>query len=179
MEGSEYNKSVYQRRRVESLSKKVVMIVDDDWMNREIIEAYLLNADYEVISAHSGEQALELAAQKSPDLVLLDVRMQGINGIEVCRRLKTHPNTRLTPVLIVTALSSEQEKVDAIAAGADDFVPKPLDSTMMLNRIKTFARLKQLTQSFELRQETLRNVLARHVNSEIAEAILADLNSYL
>jgi two-component system, cell cycle response regulator len=105
--------------------------------------------------------------------------MQGINGIEVCRRLKTHPNTRLTPVLIVTALNNEQEKIEAIAAGADDFVPKPLDSIIMLNRIKTFARLKQLTQSLELRQETLRNVLTRHVNSEVAEAILADLNTLL
>ena len=155
------------------------MIVDDDWMNREIIEAYLLNADYEVISAHSGEQALELAAQRSPDLVLLDVRMQGINGIEVCRRLKMHDSTRLTPVLIVTALNNEQEKLEAIAAGADDFVPKPLDSTIMLNRIKTFARLKQLSQALELRQETLHNVLIRHVSDEIADAILADLSTLL
>ncbi len=156
------------------MSKKVVMIVDDDWMNREVIEAYLLNAGYEVVSAHNGEQALQLAAQKSPDLVLLDLRMQGMNGIEVCRHLKAHPNTQQTPVLIVSALNSEQQKTEAIAAGADDFIPKPLDSMLMLNRIKSFARFKQLAQAFDARQETLRSILLRHVNSETAEAILAE-----
>ena len=153
------------------------MIVDDEWMNREVIEAYLVNAGYEVVSAHSGEHALELADQRSPDLVLLDMRMQGMNGVEVCRRLKAHPNTRYTPVLIVTALTNEKEKVEAIAAGADDFISKPLDSTLMLNRVKSFSRFKQLAQSLETSEAILRNILNRHVNSELAETILSEFNA--
>lgn len=153
------------------------MIVDDEWMNREVIEAYLVNAGYEVVSAHSGEHALELAPQRSPDVVLLDMRMQGMNGVEVCRRLKAHPSTRHTPVLIVTALTNEKEKIEAIAAGADDFISKPLDSALMLNRVKSFARFKQLAQALETREEILRKVLSQHVNNELAETILNEFNT--
>jgi DNA-binding response OmpR family regulator len=160
-----------------SLSKKVVMIVDDDWMNREVMEAYLLNADYEVVMASSGEQALNLAMKKTPDLILLDLRMQGMNGIEVCRRLKAEATTAQTPVLIVTALHSDQEKLDAIAAGADDFIPKPLDSTIMLNRIKSFARYRQLTQALETQQQALEAILLRHLSTTLVDSILTELSA--
>ncbi|NWF67852.1 MAG: response regulator [Chloroflexi bacterium] len=150
----------------------LVMIVDDDWMNREVLEAYLHSAGYQVVSAHSGEQALEIASKTPPDLVLLDVRMHGLGGLEVCRRLKAQASTAHTPVLIATALAGEEEKQQAIAAGADDFVLKPLDATMMLQRVKSFLRLKQLAE----REARLRVVLARHVSPQTAEMILAELN---
>lgn len=159
------------------MDKKVVMIVDDDWMNREVIEAYLLNIGYEVINAHSGEQALALADQNLPDVVLLDLRMQGMSGIETCRRLKAQSSTQHIPVLIVSALNAEEEKTQAIAAGADDFIAKPLDAPIMLNRIRSFARVKQLVETLAARDQRLRTVLAQYVSAETAEAILASLET--
>jgi two-component system, cell cycle response regulator len=161
------------------VNKKLVMIVDDDWMNREVIEAYLLNAEYEVINAHSGEQALELTARQLPDVVLLDLRMQGMGGLEVCRRLKAQPHTQHIPILIVSALNSENEKIQAVAAGADDFIPKPLDAPIMLNRLKSFARIKTLVDALQQHENRLRTVLARHVNPEVASAILNEYNTPL
>src|SRR5690606_16285855 len=103
----------------------LIMVVDDDWMNREVIEAHLLGAGYDVAVAHSGEQALDVALQRTPDLVLLDVRMQGLSGYDVCQRLKALDAMRSVPVVMVTALESDEDKLKAINAGADDVIIKP------------------------------------------------------
>lgn len=153
----------------------VVMVVDDDWMNREVLEAYLQSGGYTVLSAHSGEQALQLVAQNTPDLIMLDMRMQGMNGLEVCRHLKQQDSTRRVPVLIVTALGNDNEKQDAINAGADDFVPKPLDAIIMMNRVKSLLRMKQLADELQAREDLLRRVLERYVNSDTARAIVSEL----
>lgn len=152
----------------------LILVVDDDWMNREVMEAHLSGAGYEVQVAHSGDKALEFAFERPPDLVLLDVRMHGMNGYEVCQRLKANESTRFTPVVIVTALESDEDKLKAIKAGADDFISKPFTSLMMLTRVKSLLRIKRLHDELEERNTLLRKVLTRYVNEDIAETILAD-----
>lgn len=152
----------------------LILVVDDDWMNREVMEAHLQGADYDVMVAHNGEKALELAFERPPDLVLLDVRMQGISGYEVCQQLKAREVTKYAPVVIVTALEGEEDKLKAIKAGADDFISKPFTSLMMLTRVKSLLRIKRLHDELEERNTLLRHVFKRYVNEEIAETILAD-----
>jgi two-component system cell cycle response regulator len=153
----------------------LILVVDDDWMNREVMEAHLQAADYDVMVAHSGESALEMAFRRPPDLILLDARMQGISGYEVCERLKSHEATRYTPVVIVTALEDDTEKLKAIRSGADDFLPKPYSSLTMLTRVKSLLRVKQLQDELEARNDQLGHILQRYVSVEVARMILADL----
>lgn len=152
----------------------LILVVDDDWMNREVMEAHLQSVNYDVMVAHSGEKALELAFATPPDLVLLDVRMQGMSGYEVCQQLKAHELTKYTPVVIVTALEGEEDKLKAIKAGADDFISKPFTSLMMLTRVRSLLRIKRLHDELEERNALLRQVLTRYVNEDIATTILAD-----
>jgi class 3 adenylate cyclase len=143
-------------------------------MTREVIEAHLLSAGYEVLLAHNGERALALAQERPPDLVLLDVRMHGLSGYEVCERLKHSEATRYAPVVMVTALESESDKLQAINAGADDFISKPFTSLMLLTRVRSLLRIKRLHDELEERNRLLRRVLNRYVNADIASTILAD-----
>jgi adenylate cyclase len=155
-------------------SPALILVVDDDWMNREVMEAHLQGAGYEVMIAHSGDKALELAFSRPPDLVLLDVRMHGLGGYEVCRRLKNHEATRFAPVVMVTALESDEDKLMAIEAGADDFISKPFNSLMLITRVRNLLRIKSLHDELEASNNLLRRVLNRFVNEDITEAILAD-----
>lgn len=159
--------------------KPLLLVVDDDWMTREVMEAHLLTAGYEVMVAHNGNRALELAWERPPDLVLLDVRMHGMSGYEVCEHLKTSEATRYAPVVMVTALESETDKLKAINAGADDFISKPFTSLMLLTRVRSLLRIKRLHDELEERNRLLRRVLHRYVNEDIARAILADPDNNL
>lgn len=152
----------------------LILVVDDDWMTREVMEAHLLSAGYEVLLAHSGERALALAQERPPDLVLLDVRMHGLSGYDVCERLKHSAATRYAPVVMVTALESESDKLRAINAGADDFISKPFTSLMLLTRVRSLLRIKRLHDELEERNRLLRRVLNRYVNEDLDSAILAD-----
>lgn len=121
-----------------------ILVVDDDWMSREVMEAQLQLAGYEVRVANRGDRALQMAFEHPPDLVVLDVRMDGMTGYDVCAQLKSHAATRLTPVMIVTALESDDDMERAIDTGADDFMSKPFTSLMLLTRVKNLLRIKQL-----------------------------------
>ena len=156
-----------------------ILVVDDDWMNREVLEAYLNTAGYQVITAHSGDRALELAYGCPPDLVLLDVRMPGMDGYEVCRRLKGDVRTQFTPVVMVTALESDEDKLPAVEAGADDFITKPFNSLLLLTRVRSLLRIKDLHDQLEARNRLLRRVLSRYVSQDVAEEILSDPERYL
>ncbi len=159
--------------------KQRVLVVDDDWLNRELIETYLRDADCEVLTAYDGNKALEITAQTPLDLVLLDVNLPGINGYEVCQRLKHSPATQFTPVVMVTALEAEEDKIKAIEAGADDFVTKPFSSTMLLARVRSLLRIKRLHDELAARNALLRQLFTRYVDEGIADTILEDPERYL
>ena len=160
-------------------TQEYILVVDDDWMNREVIEAYLNGAGYVVQSVDSGEKALQVAAADTPSLVVLDVNMPGMSGLEVCAKLKADPITQFTPVMVITALDTDEDKIEAIEAGADDFLTKPFNSIIMLTRIKSLMRIRRLHNEIEERNALLKNVLNRYVAEEITEVILADPDKYL
>lgn len=107
-----------------SLNKKSVLLVDDDWMNRELMQNFLERAGYRALHANSGEKALETAAAQMPALVLCDVRMTGMDGMEFCATLKATPDIAAIPVIILTAYETPEERQRALDAGADAFVSK-------------------------------------------------------
>jgi adenylate cyclase len=124
----------------------VVLVVDDKSANRRLLEAVLSPRGYRVVTAESGEEALRLLAEDRPDVVLLDIVMPGIDGYEVCRRIRADEQTALLPVVMITA-SGEQEKVMATEAGADDFVTKPFDQSELLARVRSLVRVNRYHQT--------------------------------
>ena len=153
----------------------VILVVDDELMNREMLQICLTSEGYEVQQAQSGEKALEIIAVRPPDLVLTDVRMHGISGYQLCAQLKADAATRTIPVVIVTGLGSDEDKQQGIRAGADDFVEKPLNLPVMLNRIKSLVRIKRLYDALDHQNLLVKEVLSRHLNDDVITAILADL----
>jgi adenylate cyclase len=119
-----------------------VLAVDDQPANLRLLDAVLSPKGYRVIMASSGEHALELLPSSNADLVLLDIVMPDIDGYEVCRRIRSAPETAFLPVVMITA-SGQQEKIRAIEAGADDFVSKPFDQSELLARVASLARIKR------------------------------------
>ncbi|HEX7238887.1 MAG TPA: response regulator, partial [Longimicrobiaceae bacterium] len=105
----------------------LLLVVDDEPVNVELLRDLLESLDFRTLGALRGPEALELARESSPDLILLDVMMPGMNGLEVCRRLRADPATAGIPVVFVTALSDAEDKLQAIEAGGDDFLTKPFN----------------------------------------------------
>jgi putative two-component system response regulator len=126
-----------------------VLVVDDLAKNREMLQRSLEQRGYEVSTAHDGESALEALARESPDIILLDVMMPGMDGFEVCRRIKSNPVTRLTPVVLVTGLGDREDRIRGIEAGADDFLTKPPVLAELTARVRSLVRLKRFTDDLE------------------------------
>lgn len=135
-----------------------ILVVDDVATNRVVLRSKLTAAYYDVREAGSGEEALLMAALEEPDLVLLDVMMPGLDGFEVCRRLKSDPATMHVPVIIVTALADPQDRVDGLEAGADDFLTKPFDDIALFARVSSLTRMKMMIDELRLRDETSRDL---------------------
>src|ERR1700742_4093788 len=108
-----------------------VLVVDDNIVNVKLLEELLKSASYEVATAMSGEAALEKVGQSRPDIVLLDVMMPGMDGYEVCRRIRQSEKTARLPVILVTALDKASDREEGLAAGADDFINKPLEDDVL------------------------------------------------
>ena len=125
-------------------TKPRILVVDDDDLNLEFMQAYLETADYHVQTAHSGEHALKDVDLSPPDVILLDVRMGGMSGYEVCKALKSNDITRHIPVLVVTGFTQKRDIEAIIAAGADDILLKPITPPIMLLRVKRMVYQKQL-----------------------------------
>jgi two-component system cell cycle response regulator len=131
-----------------------VLVVDDVPANLKILEAKLSAEYFDVLMAPNGKVALELAVSEQPDIILLDVMMPEMDGFEVCRRLKADPHTVHIPVVMVTALSDTEDRVNGLDAGADDFLTKPVNDLILLSRVKSLARLKTIMDEWRLREET-------------------------
>ena len=135
-----------------------ILVVDDFTPNLWLLEAKLQDEYYEVALAQSGAEALILAASWSPDIILLDVMMAGMDGYETCRRLKADPALLHIPVVMVTALTDTQERVRGLEAGADDFLSKPVDDAMLFARLRALMRVKQVQDAWRLRADTARDL---------------------
>ncbi|HYY17035.1 MAG TPA: response regulator, partial [Gammaproteobacteria bacterium] len=120
-----------------------ILAVDDNEQNLTLIRAILRRHGYEPLLARSGEEALRQVLQDPPDLIILDVMMPGMDGIEVCRRLKDNDETRLIPIVIMTALNQPEDKIRGIEAGADDFLTKPVNQQELMARVTTALKLKR------------------------------------
>lgn len=127
----------------------VVLVVDDNEQNLELLLAYLEDIECGTLSASGGEEAIEIARNELPDLILLDVMMPKMSGFEVCRRLKADRNTINIPIIMVTALSELCDIERAIDSGTDDFLSKPVNKLELLTRVKTMLKLKHLTDKLE------------------------------
>ena len=171
--------------------RTTILTVDDQPPNLRLLEAVLSPQGYQVITASSGEQALELLHSSNIDLVLLDIMMPGIDGYQVCQRIRSEPSTAFLPVVMITA-SGDHEKTRAIKAGADDFISKPFHHGELLARVASLARIKRyydtiIRQAGELAQwnaeletrvrtqlEDLQRVnrLRRFLSPQVAELVI-------
>ena len=120
-----------------------VLVVDDEWEIRHLLSQFLTEKGYEVILASNGEEAIELAKSESPNAILLDAKMTGIDGVETCRRLRTEKQTRYIPVIMVTAFGPT--KTEATDAGADDLINKPFSLADLAVRVKSSLRIGHLS----------------------------------
>ncbi|MEX2250373.1 MAG: response regulator, partial [Parvibaculum sp.] len=131
-----------------------VLIVDDVPANLKLLDAKLTAEYFDVFKASSGPEALTAAKEQQPDIILLDVMMPGMDGFEVCRRLKAAPETVHIPVVMVTALDQPADRVQGLEAGADDFLTKPLNDLALFARVKSLVRLKMVTDELRMREAT-------------------------
>ncbi len=142
----------------------VILIVDDNVASRETLEAMLTGKTYSLEVAEDGLQALEKADARRPDLILLDVMMPGMDGFEVCRRLRATPGLAEVPIILLTALDDAASRLEGIEAGADDFISKPFDRQELIARVRTITRLNRYRALLEQR-ERLREMAQRMVTS--------------
>lgn len=122
----------------------LILIVDDDFSGLDILQARLSAQHYAFISATDGEMALAMVADRKPDLILLDVMMPKIDGIEVCKRIKSNPDLPFIPVIMVTAKTDSRDIVAGLDAGADEYLTKPYNHSALVARVKSMLRIKAL-----------------------------------
>lgn len=131
-----------------------VLVVDDIAANVKLLEAKLSAEYFDVLTASNGPDGLKLASEHKPDIILLDVMMPGMDGFEVCRQLKSSPDTAHIPVVMVTALDQPTDRVNGLDAGADDFLTKPVNDIALFARVKSLVRLKMMTDEIRMREAT-------------------------
>jgi putative two-component system response regulator len=126
-----------------------VLVVDDERLSVDVLSRVLTRDGYEVISAPNGALALDAVGREHPDVVLMDVNMPGVGGLEACRQIKRHPATRLLPVILVTGLTATADRIAGIDAGADDFLSKPFAVDELRARVRSLRRMKRYIDELE------------------------------
>ena len=138
---------------------KTILIVDDQEINRQVIAELLTQPGYHLVLAGSGAEALEIVAEWKLDLILLDVMMPGMDGFEVCQRLKSNPQWQHIPIILVTALDRTEDLVQGFESGADDFIAKPFKRLELQARVRSMLRLKEHYDSLEAKNQQLEEML--------------------
>ena len=149
-----------------------VLVVDDNEINRDIIVTRLEAHGYATLQAADGEQALAAVAQHRPDLVLLDVMMPNLDGIEVCRRLKSDAAAPFLPIILVTAKTDSKDVVAGLDAGADEYLTKPIDQAALVARVRSVLRIKTLHDQVRAQAADLatwNRTLEQRVEEQVAE----------
>ncbi|OGW58373.1 MAG: two-component system response regulator [Nitrospirae bacterium RBG_16_43_8] len=150
----------------ESKKTPKILVVDDEEINLKLMCAILKSYDYTCETAKNGIEALEKIKGMPPDLILLDIMMPGINGYEVCRRLRNNPETEHTPVVMVTALTDRDSRIKGLDAGANDFLTKPIDGTELMVRTKNLLKIKEF-EDFLKRHNELLNAEVKEKTAEL------------
>ncbi len=157
----------------------LILIVDDNPANIDILEARLLANKYNVITATDGEEGLNKARDQKPDLILLDIMMPKIDGLEVCRLLKEDTSLPFIPIIMVTAKADSKDMVAALETGSDDYLTKPIDHAALVARVKSMLRIKNLhdtvqNQANQLKEQSIQlekwnQTLEQRVKEQISE----------
>ena len=147
---------------------KIIFVVDDEIHNFDVIEAFLFKEKYILEHANNGREALDFLTKTQPDLILLDVMMPDLNGIEVCRRIKSNPHICHIPIVMATALNSKEDLANCLEAGADDFISKPISGLELRARVKSMLRIKQ---QYNILKETLQ------MRDDLSTMIVHDLRN--
>ncbi len=126
-----------------------ILVVDDNVQNLELLVAYLDELDYEIMTAADGVEALEIIKGNLPDLILLDVMMPRMSGFECCRKLKSDPETRDIPIIMVTALNEIGDIERGVESGTDDFITKPVNRLELVTRVRSLLRVRHLKNELD------------------------------
>jgi adenylate cyclase len=147
--------------------RPLILAVDDEPANLALLRKLLIHRGYDVVEASDGRSALDAVAERAPDLLCLDVMMPELDGVEVCRRLRSNPELAGLPILLLTALNRPEDKARGLEAGANDFLSKPFDESELSARIHSLLRTKAL-------QDRLADLLGRYVSESVAAEALRD-----
>ncbi len=134
---------------MDNLSKPLILVVDDNPSNLQMIGKLLLFDDYLVDMVESGEDALKTIEKKKPDLIVLDLVMPGIDGVDVCKKLKSDPETKNIPIIICTGNVEREDIEKCFDAGCADYTTKPFESIVLLSRIKNHLELNNLRKRYQ------------------------------
>jgi len=137
--------------------RQVILAVDDNSSSLQLVTSILTEAGYKALPANGGELALKAATSAKPDLILLDVRMPGIGGLEVCRRIKENPDTTHIPIILISAFADVSEWADGLRLGAADYVSKPFQAEELLTRVKTHLELGKARTTLAFQEESIRH----------------------
>jgi sigma-B regulation protein RsbU (phosphoserine phosphatase) len=137
--------------------KARILCVDDEAINLKLLRVTLSSSGYEILEAHDGREALLKVDEENPDIMLLDIMMPGIDGFEVCQRIRAHPKHQGLPILMLTALNQLEDRVRALDSGADDFVTKPFNRVELIARVQSLLRVKNLHDRLEERSHQLQD----------------------
>ncbi len=157
--------------------KETILVVDDEELNLKLMEAFLSPQGYQIISARNGKEALRIVKTSPPDLVLLDILMPEMDGLEVCKRIKSNPRTAVIPVIMVTALGEHRDVLKGIEAGADDFLTKPVDKEELMLRVRNALRTKNLYD--QLQENFLKLKELEKMRDTLIHMIVHDMKSPL